>query len=275
MKWFKVSSSMIAFILATLCFSGVGFATGKEITIKGSTTVLPIAQAAAEVFMEKHPSVNISVQGGGSGVGITSLIEKTCDIADSSRKIKDEETAKAKGNGVDVNEITIAMDGIAMIVHPSNKISSLTRQQIKDIYTGKVSDWSELGVAKGKIVVLSRDTSSGTYESFETLALNKEKVRPDALINASNQAIATIVANTPGAIGYIGHGYLSKKVKAVTVDGIECSRENILSTKYPLSRALYMYTNGKPAGDVKSFIDFVLSKEGKKIVEQEGFVGLK
>jgi phosphate transport system substrate-binding protein len=167
------------------------------------------------------------------------------------------------------------MDGIAVIVHPSNKISSLTRQQIKDIYTGKVSDWSELGVAKGKIVVLSRDTSSGTYESFETLALNKEKVRPDALINASNQAIATIVANTPGAIGYIGHGYLSKKVKAVTVDGIECSRENILSTKYPLSRALYMYTNGKPTGDVKAFIDFVLSKEGKKIVEQEGFVGLK
>lgn len=275
MKWFKVSSSMMAFILATLCFSGVGFANGEEVTIKGSTTVLPIAQAAAEVFMEKHPSVNISVQGGGSGVGITSLIEKTCDIADSSRKIKDEETAKAKGNGVDVNEITIAMDGIAVIVHSSNKINSLTRQQIKDIYTGKVSDWSELGVANSKIVVLSRDTSSGTYESFETLALNKEKVRPDALINASNQAIATIVANTPGAIGYIGHGYLSKKVKAVTVDGVECSRENILSTKYPLSRALYMYTNGKPAGDIKSFIDFVLSKEGKKIVEQEGFVGLK
>jgi len=162
-----------------------------------------------------------------------------------------------------------------MIVHPSNKLSGMTRQQIKDIYTGKVSDWSELGLRKGKIVVLSRDTSSGTYESFENLAIDKEKVRPDALINASNQAIASTVATTPGAIGYIGHGYLSKKVKTIPVDGIACTRENILSGKYPLSRQLYLYTNGKPTGDVKAFIDFVLGKEGKQIIEEEGFVGLK
>lgn len=275
MKLFKMLVPVIAILIAAMIFSSEGFAAGKQFTIKGSTTVLPIAQATAEVFMEKNPAARISVQGGGSGVGITSLIEKTCDIADSSRKIKDEEIANAKAQGVSVNEIPIAMDGIAMIVHPSNKLSALSRQQIKDIYTGKVSDWSELGLRKGKIVVLSRDTSSGTYESFENLAINKEKVRPDALINASNQAIASTVATTPGAIGYIGHGYLSKKVKAIKVDGITCTRENILSGKYPLSRALYMYTNGKPMGDVKAFIDFVLGKEGKQIIEEEGFVGLK
>lgn len=275
MRLYKMLIPLLAIMLVALLFGNQGFAAGKQITIKGSTTVLPIAQAAAEVFMEKNPAVKISVQGGGSGVGITALIEKTCDIADSSRKIKEEEIAKAQAVGVLVNEIPIAMDGMAVIVHPSNKLAALTRQQIKDIYTGKVSDWSELGAGKGKIVVLSRDTSSGTYESFSELALHKEKIRPDALINASNQAIASTVANTPGAIGYIGHGYLSKKVKDVTVDGVTCTRENIISGKYPLSRALYMYTNGKPTGDVKAFTDFVLGKEGKKIIEEEGFVGLK
>jgi len=275
MKLRDICIPVIAIIVVALLFSSQGFASGRQMTIKGSTTVLPIAQAAAEAFMDKNPTVRISVQGGGSGVGITSLIEQTCDIANSSRKIKEEEVVKAQAKGVVVNEIPIAMDGIAVIVHPTNTIANLTRQQIKDIYTGKISDWSELGMRKGKIVVLSRDTSSGTYEAFENLAINKEKVRPDALINASNQAIASTVGNTPGAIGYIGHGYLSKKVKDVTVDGVSCTRENILSGKYPLSRPLYMYTNGKPAGTVKAFIEFVLGEEGKKIVEEEGFVGLK
>jgi phosphate transport system substrate-binding protein len=270
-----IKAMTLTLILSVSISTGTLFATGTTITIKGSTTVLPIAQATAEVFMEKNPAINISVQGGGSSVGITSLLDKTCDIADSSRQIKKEEIESAKTKGVVVNEIKIAMDGIAVIVNPKNKISALTRQQIKDIYTGKVSDWSELGGAKGKIVVLSRDTSSGTFEAFELLALNKEKVRVDALINASNQAIASTVATTPGAIGYIGHGYLSKKVKDVTVDDIKCTKENILSGKYPLSRPLFMYTNGKPSGDIKKFTDFVLGKEGTKIVEEEGFVGIK
>jgi phosphate transport system substrate-binding protein len=264
----------IILTVAVICGSTV-FAAGKTITIKGSTTVLPIAQATAEAFMEKNQAINISIQGGGSSVGVTSLIDGTCAIADSSRQIKPEEIEKAKSKGVNVNEIKIAMDGIAVIVNPKNKIKAITKQQIKDIYTGKVSDWSELGGAPGKIVILSRDTSSGTYEAFELLALNKEKVRTDALINASNQAIASTVGTTPGAIGYVGHGYLTKKVKDLPVDGVKCTKETILSGKYGLSRPLFMYTNGKPAGDVKKFVDFVLGKEGKKIIEEEGFVGLK
>lgn len=270
-----IKTMALALIFLISVSAGSLFAAGKTITIKGSTTVLPIAQATAEVFMEKNPAINISVQGGGSSVGITSLLDKTCDIADSSRQIKKEEMDKAAANGVSINEIKIAMDGIAIIVNPKNKIAAITRQQVKDIYTGKISDWAELGGTPGKIVVLSRDTSSGTYEAFEVLALNKEKVRADALINASNQAIASTVATTPGAIGYVGHGYLSKKVKDLTVDGIKCDKGTILSGKYPLSRPLFMYTNGKPAGDIKKYIDFVLGREGKKIIEEEGFVGLK
>lgn len=265
-----IMAALIITVPATIVHSA-----GNAITIKGSTTVLPVAQAAAEVFMEKNPGVNISVQGGGSGVGISSLLDKTTDIATSSRKIKPEEIEKAKASGVNPNEIAIALDGIAVIVHPTNSVKAITKAQIKDIYTGKTSNWSQLGGKNAKIVVVTRDTSSGTYEAFELLALNKEKVRPDALTSASNQAVAQIVAQTPGAIGYIGHGFLSTKVKAVTVDKVECTKHTIQSDKYPLSRYLYVYTNGKPSGSVLKFIDFLLGTEGQKLVVEEGFVEIK
>lgn len=262
--------TMAAFLF--LYPQGPALAAGKDITIKGSTTVLPVAQIAAEEFMDRNPGITISVQGGGSGVGIASLLDKTTDIADSSRKIKKEEIAKAQAAGVNPHEIVIALDGIAVVVHPANKVSALTRAQIKDIYTGKVSNWKEIGGPDAKIVTVSRDTSSGTYEAFETLAINKEKVRPDALTTASNQAVAQTVAQTPGAIGYVGHGYLTNKVKDVTVDGVKCTKKNIQSGTYPLARELYMYTTGTPSGNVARFIEFVLSRDGQKLVEEEGFV---
>jgi len=264
--WFIMAALIIAMPVPTI------HAAGSEITIKGSTTILPVAQVASEVFMEKNPGIKISVQGGGSGVGIASLLDKTTDIATSSRKIKTEEIEKGKASGIIPNEIAIALDGIAVIVHPTNSVKALTKAQIKDIYTGKLSNWSEVGGKDAKIVIVNRDTSSGTYEAFEILALNKEKVRPDALTTASNQAVAQTVAQTPGAIGYVGHGYLTPKVKAVTVDKIECTKQTIQSEKYPLSRYLYVYTNGKPTGNVQKFINFILSKEGQKLVEDEGFV---
>jgi len=248
---------------------------GETVTIKGSTTVLPIAQAAAEAFMEENPGESISVQGGGSGVGIASLIDGTCDIADASRPIKDEELDKAISRGIDPQADVIAMDGIAVIVHPSNSIEAFTKKEIRAIYTGRVSDWSQVGGSSGKIVVISRDSASGTFEAFNELALDKAKVRPDALLQASNQAVATTVAKTPGAIGYVGLGYVSDRVKAVTVDGIIPSKETILSGEYALSRPLFMYTNGKPKGAVKKFIDFVLSDKGQLLVEENGYVALK
>ena len=254
---------------------GVAFSAGKKITIKGSTTVLPLAQVAAEVFMERNPDVDISVQGGGSGVGIASLIDKTTDIANSSRKIKDSEVEKARAAGIAPFETVVALDGIAVIVHPSNIKNYLTREQIKAIYTGKISDWEELGGTRGKIVVISRDSSSGTFEAFESLTLDKQKVRSDALTTASNQAVAMTVAQTPGAIGYIGLGYISGKVKAAAVDGVKCTRETVIEGTYPLARPLHMYTDAKPTGEVKAFIDFILSAEGQKLVEEQGFVPLR
>ena len=247
----------------------------EKIVVEGSTTVLPIAQRTAEVYMDKNSGANISVRGGGSGVGIASLLDKNCDIADSSRPIKDTELDKAVTNGVDATANIVAWDGLAVIVNPANNLSKLSKKQVKDIYIGSISNWSQLGGPDEKIVVVSRDTSSGTFEAFLTLVLEGNKTRSDALMQASNQAIATTVAGTPGAIGYVGLGFLSSSVKAIEIDGVLPSRDTVISGKYPVTRPLFMYTNGKPKGLVKEYIDFILSDEGQKLVEEEGFVGLK
>ncbi|MDD5004899.1 MAG: phosphate ABC transporter substrate-binding protein [Candidatus Omnitrophica bacterium] len=247
----------------------------EKIVVEGSTTVLPIAQKAAEVFMNSNPGADISVRGGGSGVGIASLIDKNCNIADASRAMKDTEYEKAAGNGVDAKANVIAMDGICVIVNPSNNIRAMTKKQIKDIFTGKISNWKDVGGSDEKIVVISRDSSSGTFEAFGELVLKGEKVRPDALLQASNQAVASTVSRTPGAIGYVGLGYVSSSVKAVDVDGVKASKETVLTGTYSIGRPLFMYTNGVPKGLAKQFIDYILSPEGQKLVEEEGFVGLR
>jgi len=247
----------------------------QKIVVEGSTTVLPIAQKAAEMFMQKNSGADISVRGGGSGVGIASLLDGTCDIADSSRPIKDTELDKAVTNGKDIKAHVIAMDGIGVIVNPANKVNALTKKQVKDIYTGKISSWSEVGGDNEKIVVISRDTSSGTFEAFGELALDKQKVRPDALMQASNQAVASTVTRTPGAIGYVGLGFFGSGVKALEIDGVMPSKETVLNNKYPIGRPLFMYTNGTPKGLAKELIDFIKSTEGQKLVDEEGFVALK
>jgi len=247
----------------------------EKIVVEGSTTVLPIAQKAAEVYMDRNPQANISVRGGGSGVGISSLLDKNCDIANSSRPIKDTELDKAVTNGVDATVNIVAMDGLAVIVNPANSISKLSKKQVRDIFMGSISNWSQLGGSDEKIVVVSRDTSSGTFEAFLTLVLNGNKTRSDALMQASNQAVATTISGTPGAIGYVGLGFISSSVKAIEIDGVMPSKETVVSGKYPITRPLFMYTDGKPKGMVKEYIDFILSDEGQKLVEDEGFVGLK
>lgn len=266
-RMLSVSAAAVLLLAAAVpCYAG-------KIVVEGSTTVLPIAQRAAEVFMDNNPQMDISVRGGGSGVGIASLLAGTCDIADSSRPIKEKELDDAVSRGRDPKANVIAMDGIAVIINPSNPLKALTKKQLKDIYTGKISSWSALG-GSGKIVAVSRDSSSGTFEAFGELALDKEKVRPDALMEASNQAVASVVAKTPGAIGYVGIGYINDSVKALELNGVYPSKETVLRNRYPLSRPLFMYTNGKPAGDCKAFIDFIMSKEGQVLVEKEGYVPL-
>jgi len=263
--------------IVSVMMSSLMYAAQEKVSIEGSTTVLPIAQAAAEAFMDKHPSTDIMVKGGGSGVGIASLINKRCTIADSSRSIKEAEIKKALAKGVDPKAHVVAMDGIAVIVHPANTLAAITKEQLKKIYTGKIRTWNQIDPSLGvkKIVVVSRDTASGTYEAFNELALDKAKVTPSSLLEASNKAVVSAVASAPGAIGYIGIAYVDSSIKTVPVDGVICSNATVLRGEYPLSRPLFMYTNGTPKGITKAFIDFVLSAEGQKIVEQTGYVALK
>ncbi|MGC9361525.1 MAG: PstS family phosphate ABC transporter substrate-binding protein [Candidatus Syntrophosphaera sp.] len=263
----------ILIILALIIFALPAFAQ-SQITCAGSTTVLPIAQATAEAFMDKYPQINISIRGGGSGVGIASLMNGTVDIANASRPMKSKELADARSKGMDPKPYALALDAIAVITHKSNPVKGLSIDQIKDIYTGKITNWSSVGGPKLPIVVISRDVSSGTFEVFNEKALEGEKVVASAQLLASNNAIATTVGTTPGGIGYIGLGYLTEEVKAVSVDGIAPSRKTAQDESYKLSRKLYMYTDGKAKGAVNNYIAFIQSEAGQKIVEEQGFIAL-
>lgn len=252
-----------------------GFACAEELRIDGSTTVLPIAQKAAEVFMKKNPDCKVFVSGSGSGTGIKALIDGTTHIATSSREAKEKEVASAKEKGVTLTGHKIALDGIVPIVHPSLKVDNLTIQQLREIYNGTIKSWKEVGGPDRPISVVSRDTSSGTYEVWEEKILKGDKVRADALLVASNgQAVQTVSQNR-FAIGYIGIGYLDKTVKALSVEGKKASDTSVRDGSWPIARPLYMYTNGTPTGTIARFIDFMLSKEGQKIVNEVKYVSLK
>lgn len=258
----------------TLLLAGLTLATlfaDDKIVMNGSTTVYPIAQAAAEVFT----SARVSVQGTGSGNGIQALIDNNCDIANSSREMKKEEIETAKSKGINPVATIIAKDGIAVIVHPKNKVKNLTLSQIHDIYTGKIKNWKELGGADMEVVAVSRETSSGTFEVFDHFIMKKDKLDEHALMGATNNAVRTMVSQAAGAIGYIGIGYINNKVKALTIEGKVVSEKTVLDGTYPISRPLFMYTNGEPKGKVKDFIDFILSANGQKIVKEQGFVPLR
>lgn len=258
--------------LGLLLFVGL-FA--QKLTIQGSTTVLPIAQSAAEVYMDNHPEADITVRGGGSGTGVAALIDGATDIADASRPMKPKEITLARERGVDPVENIVARDGIAVIIHPNNPMTGITKEELKAIYTGEINSWDKVSSGKGTIVVVSRDAASGTFEAFNELALDKAKLTDGALMLASNLEVARTVAQTPGAIGYVGLGYLSDDVKAVTVNDIMASEATVNDGTYPLARPLYMYTNGSPSGLAKDFLGFVLSPEGQEIVKEAGFVPVK
>jgi len=274
------------FVLIAVMFTTSAFA-GKDknsIQVKGSDTMVNLGQAWAEKYMEKNAGDFVAVTGGGSGTGLSSLISGSCDIAMSSRNIKEKEIAIAKQKGINPNEIKVALDGLAVVVNPGNPIGKLTLSQLADIFTGRVTNWKEIGGKDEKIVILSREVNSGTHVYFKEHVLrkndpnSKEEFAPRALMLSSSQAIADEVAGNPAAVGYYGMGYISKKQKPVAIAKDEKSEyeaptiENVINGKYPISRPLFIYTNGTPVGLVKKFVDFTLSKEGQDIVLATDFV---
>ena len=246
-----------------------------NIVIKGSTTVLPIAQKVAEAYREIKPDVSISISGGGSGNGIKAIIDGTTDIADSSRFIKDKEVKLAVSNNVYPVPFAVAYDCIVPVVHPSNPVKDLSIAQLKAIYKGEITNWKDVGGPDREIVVISRDTSSGTYEVWEGKVMSKERVYPGALLQASNGAVAQAVSKNKNAIGYIGLGYLNDELKGLSVNGIKGSEETTLNGLYPISRPLYMFTNKWPKEEILDFINFVVHPDkGQKLVREAGFVPL-
>ena len=263
------------FTLAAAFLFSASLTWAGNLVIKGSTTVLPIAQLVVEAFMKENPDIKISLSGGGSSNGIKALIDGSTDVADASRFVKDKEVKLAVEKGVYPVPFAVAYDSIIPVVHPSNPMTDISLAQLKDIYMGKIKNFKEIGGPDLKIVVVSRDTSSGTYETWEGKVLNKERVTPAAQVMASNGAVSQAVSKNKYAIGYIGIGYLNSEVKALTVDGIEGTEQTTLDGTFPISRPLYMFTNGWPEGDTLSFINYVLHPEkGQKYVKESGYVKL-
>ncbi len=253
--------------------AGVAGATDK-IVIDGSTTVGPIAKAFAEYFMAAHPDANITVSESGSGNGAKSLVNNTCDIADMSRPMKDSEFKAAADKGIQPVAHVVALDGLPVLVHPSNPVQDLSVEQIRKIFLGEINNWKDVGGPDKAIVTISRDTNSGTYETFEKMVLNKQKIREDCEYVGSNGAMRQRIQSTPAAIGYAGLGFVDKSVKALKVNGIYPSAETVQTGEYPIARPLFMYTNTYPKlGSVLyQFVTIHLSEDGQEMVEEIGFV---
>jgi phosphate transport system substrate-binding protein len=249
----------------------------SKVVIKGSTTILPITQIAIEEYPEaKTGKVTFSLDGSGSGNGIKAVLDGNCDIANSSRSMKKEELGMAKKKNIQIKEIPVAWDMILPIVNPKNPVSNLTMDQLKAIYDGSIKNWKEIdGKTDQKIVVITRESSSGTYEYWHEAVMKKTDIRADALQQASNGAIVSSVANNRKAIGYIGFGYADKSVKLVDVNGVAPTIQNAKSKKYPITRLLYMYVNlNKYSDSTKNFVNFLLGPKGQAIVKKAGYLPL-
>jgi phosphate transport system substrate-binding protein len=263
---------LLAAALVSGCVGSDPSVEQRSISVTGSTTVLPIAQIAADAYMDKHPNDEILVSGGGSSVGVKAVGEGTADIGMASRDLKSSEMEQYPG----LVEHVVAVDGIALIVNPENSISSLTLDQIKAIYKGEITNWKDVGGSDRQIVVVGRDSASGTREFFYEAVMQKEEfVRTQQELN-SNGAVKQTVAQTPDAIGYVGLGYIDTSVKAVNInmDGVlvEPTIDNVENKAYPIARSLHMYTKGPETGLAKDFLEFLMSAEGQQIVSNEGFV---
>jgi len=240
-----------------------------SITIAGSTSIQPFSEVLAESFQKKNPGVAINVQGGGSSQGIEAALSGAADIGSSSRELKPEEQGKG------LVETRIALDGIAVIVHPSNKVGNMKMDDIRNIYLGNITNWKDVGGENAPINVVCREEGSGTRGAFEDIVMNKEKISNKVIIQNSTGAVRTTVAGDPKAIGFVSLASLNNEVKAVTIDGVEASVENVKNGSYKISRPFLYLTKGEARGLAKSFIDYVLSEEGQSIMVDEGAISIK
>ena len=279
----KQTKTLMAGLLAiVMSISMANAADEAKLVLDGSTTVGPIAKAFAEYYMAKNEGVNVTVNESGSGNGAKGIINGTCDIANMSRFMKDKEFKAAVEKGVMPVAHVVAMDGLPMLVHPANPVKQLTVEQVRDIYMGKITNWKQVGGPNKEIVVISRDTNSGTYETFEKLVMThkvngektREKIKDGAEYVGSNGAIRARVQSTPAAIGYAGLGFVDKTVKALEINGIYPTPQTVTSGRYPIARPLFMFTNGYPklGSHVHAFVTLHLSEKGQEIIEDIGFV---
>jgi phosphate transport system substrate-binding protein len=257
-----LSAASLLFV-GVLMLSGCG-AKRTPITLAGSTAFQPFAEKLAEHYMTTHRDVRLTVQGGGSAVGIQSALSGTAQIGMA-------DLVKLPPEAASLTSLVVARDGIAVIVHPSNPVTNLTMVQIRDIFSGKIADWKDVGGPDRRITVVSREAGSGTRSSFEQIVGEVSLMR-EALIQDSNGAIRETVANDAQTIGYLSHGLLNDRIKAVRVAGEECTTQAIVAGKYPLVRPIYLLTRGAPAGAAREFLDYLLTPEAQGIIEKSGLI---
>lgn len=268
-----LATTISAIILAASSLSANAAGAEKNIVLDGSTTVGPIAKVFADYYKEKT-GIASTISESGSGNGVKSLINGVCDIANMSRFMKDSEFKVCVEKGILPVAHVIAFDGLAVVVNPANKVGALTLKQITDIYTGKIRNWKELGGDDAEIVVISRDTNSGTYETFNELVLHKKNIVKDAEYVGSNGQAKTRVASTKNAIAYVGLGFVDDSIKTLSVDSILPSTKTIVLGKYPIARPLFMFTNKYPkmGSPLYDFVTLHLSEEGREIIKDLGYI---
>ncbi|HUT32843.1 MAG TPA: phosphate ABC transporter substrate-binding protein [Planctomycetota bacterium] len=257
----------IALAVSALLCAGCGSDRGNAVHVVGSTSILPFAEMLAEEFNRNNADVRVEVQGGGSTAGIQAVTNGTAQIGTCSRSPKPEESG--------FTTITIARDGIAIVVHPSNKVNGLTREQIRDIFTGKIANWKEMGGEDKAITLVTREQGSGTHEAFTHLVMGDARFAASALTRKSSGAVNKLVESDPGAIGYMSLALVHGELKALTVDGVKANAEDVLNGTYPLVRPFLFVVKGTPSEAAQKFIDFVLSPPAQQILEKEGLVRAK
>jgi phosphate transport system substrate-binding protein len=261
---------LVAFFLPLVLVScgASSQSTGKDrkltVNVAGSTSIMPFSEKLAEHFELERPHIRVNVQGGGSSAGIQACLNKTVDVGMSSRELKGEEKA--------LKEIAICHDGIALVVHPRNTLKNLTLEQVRGIYSGRIKNWKELGWIDRNIDCITREEGSGTRGAFEELVMGKTEIHDRIMVQDSNGSVKEVVATDPYAIGYISLGVVDSKVKALSIEGVSPTTKNILAKKYRIVRPFLYLLSGEPSNSTRFFIDFVLSKEGQRILKKEGLI---